>query len=64
MSIPSSGLGPGVRSFIHLLLFALDLYLRHKENIDEVLDSPARSSLAQLVSIVNDLKSINPPGPE
>lgn len=55
--------GFGVRQFVNLFVVLIEFYLRHKIEIDEVLDSPAKSALSSLTSAFNDIAELNPRGP-
>lgn len=59
MSSPSFG----VREFVNLFIFALEFYLRHKENIDALLPGDLPAHMNALVDAMDTIRSFNVPGP-
>lgn len=64
MSLPASTEGFGTREFVHLIVMAIRLYLRHKDTIDPDLDPTWVTAMTTLVNAVEALLALNPPGPE
>ena len=67
MSIPASGAGPGDRMFATLAEAFAKFYLRHKEEIDNNLESlliEAIMSIVEATASGGAIAVMNDPGPE
>lgn len=53
----------GKREFLNLIIALLEFYLRHKDNIDIMLDAASEGAMATLVGKKNLLESLVLPGP-
>lgn len=53
----------GLREWVNLIVFAIEFYLRHKDNIDANASGPVKSAMETLASAVDAIRSLNPPGP-
>lgn len=53
----------GVREFVNLFLLALQFYLRHKENIDDLLPGDLPAHMNALVDAMDTIRALNLEGP-
>lgn len=54
----------GVREWVNLMVTMLELYLRHKENIDALLNDPTKSAMDVLAASLNLIAAMNVEGPD
>ena len=67
MSIPSTGVAPGVRFYVTLATHFVKFYLRHKVAIDALVSNGivvAMDALAAAVQPNGEIAVLNEPGPE
>lgn len=53
----------GVRQWVSLVVLLINFYLRHKDNIDDLVEPAVAGYMQGLADAIDEIQALNPRGP-